>query len=74
MPEQQPMNTGDSIAQVEVKNLRLRVDRLETHIEATLDKIFVELKEVRSRLPTWATLLLSFLFLILGACLSSYFK
>ncbi len=63
-----------SVEEVGIEALSKRVDRLERHIDMTLEKIFQELKDLRGRLPTWATLLLSFVTMLLGACVTSYFR
>jgi len=54
--------TRQQVVQVEKK-----IAAVEKRIENALEKIFEELKELRNRLPVWATLLVSFLFLLVGA-------
>ena len=73
MAEQEGPSAYEQVTRNNLVNLDDRVERIEQRIETTLNQIFGELKQLRNRLPTWATLLLSFLFLVLGACLSSYF-
>ncbi len=63
MPENQPASAFEQVTRANVRDLKDRVERMED--------ILVHL---RNRLPTWATSLIAFLSLFLGACVSSYFK
>jgi hypothetical protein len=54
-----------------VQELSTRVDRLETDVRKTIDKLRDQMNQIRNRPPVWASLLISLLTFGLGIMASA---